>query len=175
MVLTNDINLPTEEELTVQEVNVSSAVLRAASFHLGKYCENVNNEFMLCRAENGKDPRKCLQEGKAVTSCSLEFFRKMKQACRQQFEMYAECVDKSSTNFKLSPCRKSQAVYDGCMLEKLGLEREHWGYFSKLKVHDSSRPKPPPPEIQVFPDATPGLPADYPRNNVKYGARRIHE
>lgn len=47
MVLTQELNLPTEEELTVPEVNVSSAVLRTASFHLGKYCENVNNVCIL--------------------------------------------------------------------------------------------------------------------------------
>ena len=43
MVLTKDIDLPTEKELTVPEVTVSASVLRAAAFHLGKHCENVNN------------------------------------------------------------------------------------------------------------------------------------
>lgn len=58
---------------------------------------------MLCRAEYPQDPRKCLQEGKEVTSCSLEFFRKMKQNCREEFEKYANCIDKSSCFFALSP------------------------------------------------------------------------
>lgn len=40
---TFDNVLPTEEELTVDEVNLSSAALRAGSFHMGKYCENQNN------------------------------------------------------------------------------------------------------------------------------------
>lgn len=35
--------LPTEEELTVPEVNLSSPALRAGAFHMGKYCENQNN------------------------------------------------------------------------------------------------------------------------------------
>lgn len=43
MVVTNDINLPTEEELTVPEINLSGPALRAASFHLGKACEYQNN------------------------------------------------------------------------------------------------------------------------------------
>ncbi|CAB0020234.1 unnamed protein product, partial [Nesidiocoris tenuis] len=43
MVVSHDITLPTEEELTVQEVNVSSSVLRSAAFHLGKYCEFAND------------------------------------------------------------------------------------------------------------------------------------
>lgn len=46
---TADIELPSEEELTVQEVNLSGVVLRAAAFHLGKYCENQNNvRSILC-------------------------------------------------------------------------------------------------------------------------------
>merc|ERR1712137_633148 len=80
MVVSKDVKLPSDEELTVQEVNVSTAGLRAASFHLGKACENENNEFMLCRTEEG-DPRKCLAEGRAVTACSLSFFRQIKKSC----------------------------------------------------------------------------------------------
>lgn len=43
MVLTADVSLPEESELTVEEVNLSTATLRAGSFHLGKYCEQANN------------------------------------------------------------------------------------------------------------------------------------
>lgn len=43
MGIKEDFNLPTEEELTVQEVNVSTSVLRAGAFHLGKACEFENN------------------------------------------------------------------------------------------------------------------------------------
>lgn len=43
MAVSPSISLPTEEELTVPEVNVSGVVLRASAFHLGKYCENQNN------------------------------------------------------------------------------------------------------------------------------------
>lgn len=43
MVLTADVTLPEESELTVQEVNLSGSTLRAGSFHLGKYCEQQNN------------------------------------------------------------------------------------------------------------------------------------
>lgn len=43
MGITEDINLPTDEELTVQEINVSTSVLRAGAFHLGKACEFENN------------------------------------------------------------------------------------------------------------------------------------
>merc|ERR1711974_198455 len=54
--------------------------LRSAAMHLGKYCEVQNNEFMLCRSET-QDPRTCLGAGKEVTSCSMDFFRKVKATC----------------------------------------------------------------------------------------------
>lgn len=61
MVVTNKMWLPTEEELTVEEVPLGTPYLKAGAQHLGKYCEAVNNEFMLCRTETG-DPRACLKE-----------------------------------------------------------------------------------------------------------------
>lgn len=50
---------------------------------------------MLCRQELD-DPRACLGEGKAVTSCALDFFRKVKKTCHDEFMQYATCLDKSS-------------------------------------------------------------------------------
>lgn len=50
---------------------------------------------MLCREEE-KDPRKCISEGKAVTACSLDFFRKIKKSCLEEFTQYSNCLDKSS-------------------------------------------------------------------------------
>lgn len=55
---------------------------------------------MLCRKELD-DPRKCLEEGKAVTSCSLEFFQKVKKSCFSEFTDYYNCVDKSSPRYEL--------------------------------------------------------------------------
>ena len=56
------------------QVNVSSAVLKAAAHHFGSQCDAPNKEFMLCRWEE-KDPRKCLEEGRKVNACALNFFR----------------------------------------------------------------------------------------------------
>lgn len=114
---TEDLWIPTNEELTVEEVNLSSPALRAGAFHMGKYCENQNNvsppsgtsrllhhhqniefsfqEYMLCKAEL-KDPRQCLAEGRAVTACALDFFRKVKKTCYDEFTQHANCLDKSS-------------------------------------------------------------------------------
>ena len=56
MVLTKDIWLPTDAELTVEEIPLGTPSLRAGAMHLGKACEVQNNEFMLCRSET-QDPR----------------------------------------------------------------------------------------------------------------------
>lgn len=44
---TDKIVLPTDEELTVTEVNVSYTTLQAAAFHLGKYCEWKQNVSLI--------------------------------------------------------------------------------------------------------------------------------
>ncbi|XP_055902314.1 NADH dehydrogenase [ubiquinone] 1 alpha subcomplex subunit 8 [Eupeodes corollae] len=170
MVITTDTHLPTEEELTVQELNLSTAALRAGSFHLGKHCEFQNNEFMLCRQELD-DPRACINEGKAVTGCALDFFRKVKKTCYEEFMQYATCLDKSSGNMAFGHCRKTQGVLDKCVLDNLGIERPDYGYFTRARIHATERPAPPKKEKTVYPDATPGLPDDFPRPPAKYGSR----
>ncbi|CRK90926.1 CLUMA_CG004615, isoform A [Clunio marinus] len=167
---TEDIYLPPDEELTVPEVNLSSPALRAGSFHMGKYCENQNNEFMLCRDELD-DPRKCIAEGRAVTACALEFFRKVKKSCYEEFTQYTTCLDKSSGDLAFKHCRLTQGVYDKCMLDNLNLERPPYGYFCRVRVHHTDRPEPEKPGKVVYADATPGLPDDYPRTPAKFGAR----
>lgn len=54
---------------------------------------------MLCRLELD-DPRKCIEEGKVVTSCTMDFFRKVKKTCAEEFTQYATCLDKSSPYFE---------------------------------------------------------------------------
>ena len=83
---TKDDNLPTMEELTVEEVKLGSTYLRAGGCHLGKYCEPENNEFVLCRNETN-DPVKCLDEGKQVTSCALNFFQSVSSRNPRYYKM----------------------------------------------------------------------------------------
>lgn len=47
MGITEETYLPTEEELTVQEINLSGPALTAASVHIGKACEFQNNVRLL--------------------------------------------------------------------------------------------------------------------------------
>ena len=36
-------------------------------------------------------------------------------------------------------CRKTQGVFDKCMLENLNMDRPPFGYFCEARVHDSKR------------------------------------
>lgn len=141
MVLRESVTLPTEEELTVSDVNLSISALRAGAFHLGKHCESENNEFMLCKQEL-KDPRQCIAEGKIVTQCALDFFRKVKKTCYDEFTQYASCLNNSSADMRFSACRNTQTVYDKCVTDNLEITRPEYGYFCRIKVHHTDRPKP---------------------------------
>ncbi|XP_037876327.1 NADH dehydrogenase [ubiquinone] 1 alpha subcomplex subunit 8 [Bombyx mori] len=173
MVLTAEVDLPQFSTLTVPEVNLSTSTLMSAAPYLGKHCESINNEFMLCRQETN-DPRSCLELGKRVTACTLQLFKNMKKACLHEFKQYANCIDKSSGDYGFRHCRKTQAVLDCCMKDKLGLERPHVGHFCRGRVHKSScaPPRPPPCPCQpIVPDPTPSLPDSKPRYPPRLGSR----
>ena len=53
------------QDLEIEELKVTSAVLTAGAHHYGRFCKAQNDAFMECRTL-GKDPRKCLKEGKEV-------------------------------------------------------------------------------------------------------------
>ena len=55
---------------------------------------------MLCFAEE-KDPRKCLNEGKEVTRCGIEFYQKVREQCADEFTKYARCIDYASCDMQL--------------------------------------------------------------------------
>ena len=63
--MASEISEYTLEDLKVNELSVTSAVLMGAAHYYGTYCKAKNDSFMRCRLE-GKDPRKCLEEGKEV-------------------------------------------------------------------------------------------------------------
>jgi hypothetical protein len=62
--------------------------------------------------------------------------------------------------FMVSRCRNTQAIFDSCMKEKLGMERPHIGYHTEARLHESTRPKPPPEKPKYFPGGTPQYPPD---------------
>lgn len=109
----------TFEDLESQEVEITSAVLMGAAHHLGQHCEKEFKTFMGCRYDT-KDPRKCLEEGKQVTKCALNFFKKLKEDCNEVFTQHWTCLDNNNQEFGY--CRETQKKYDSCVLDKMGLE-----------------------------------------------------
>ena len=173
MVITSEVIFPEPEELKIDEVNMSTATLMAASNYIGKQCEAANNEFMLCRQERN-DARPCLKLGKHVTLCAKEVLRRIKCECLEEFKQYANCVDKSSGNFSFRHCRKTQKVFDNCMKENLCVLRPDFGYFCRGRVHISKMPPiqgPPCPCPLIPEDTTPGLPDCKPRLPPRFAGR----
>lgn len=144
--------LPPMEELERQEIPLTHNFFLASAMWLGKYCDNQCKEFMLCKIEE-KDPRKCLKYGHEVTDCGLEFFKKVKNSCRDELEWYTKCLDLSGETVEFRRCRRAQKLFDECMYES-GFERAKTGHFQLVRVHQSERPKPK-PVVPVFEDAVP--------------------
>lgn len=59
--------------------------------------------------------------------------RKIKVHCAEPFTEYWTCIDYSNLQ-ELRRCRKQQAVFDNCVLEKLGWVRPDLGQLSKVTV-----------------------------------------
>ena len=112
--------MATDTDLNAGEIDVTSAVLMAGAHHYGIYCQERNDAFMQCRMDS-KDPRKCIEEGKDVTKCALDFFRKVKGSCGEVFTEHWTCLEYKNQDF--SHCRKTQKAFDECMSDKLGLKR----------------------------------------------------
>ncbi|XP_060049431.1 NADH dehydrogenase [ubiquinone] 1 alpha subcomplex subunit 8-like [Erinaceus europaeus] len=134
------VELPTVKDLKVQEVNVSSSVLKAAAHHYGAQCDKPNREFMLCCWED-KDPRWCLEEGKLVNKCALDFFREIKLHCAEIFKEYWTCIDYSNLQL-FHHCCKQQTKFDECVLDKLGWVWPDLGELSKVTKVKTDRPLP---------------------------------
>jgi len=148
------MTLPSKEELTVKELDVTTPTLFAASLYMGKYCEKPSMEYMLCRNENRRDPRPCVGYGKELTACGVQFFRDVKKTCLAEFDQFTACIDRSSADYMITKCRKTQAALDGCFLEKLDLRRpQDPGYYCRPKVLDTDRPKVRGYVTPDFPDA----------------------
>ncbi|KAB0400962.1 hypothetical protein E2I00_015448, partial [Balaenoptera physalus] len=150
------------------QVEVSSSVLKAAAHHYGAQCDKPNKEFMLCRWEE-KDPRRCLEESKLVNQCALDFFRQIKQHCSEPFTEYWTCIDYSGLQL-FRRCRKQQAKFDECVLDKLGWVRPDLGELSKVTKVKTDRPLPENPyESRARPEPNPEMEGDL--KPARHGSR----
>lgn len=62
-------------------------------------------------------------------------------------------------------------MFDECVKEKLGIDRPPYDHYVQAHIHKTTRPRPPKEGPAVYPDATPGLPADAPLPEAKFGQR----
>ncbi|CAM4785800.1 unnamed protein product [Rotaria magnacalcarata] len=185
MSFTQELKLPTYEELECPVINVSSPALRAGSFHLAKYCDLQFKEFMLCRQEE-QDPRKCIKEGKEVSLCSIDFFRKVRDTCNDTFTTFWTCLDNGPDGeMSFNSCKQEQRAFAQCAKDKMNVERPEPGYFSMVRMHDSKRPIPSdpfrigslerhPPKLEVPDPPTIAQADEYPeaRIGMKFGHRK---
>ncbi|KAL7421897.1 ndufa8, NADH-ubiquinone oxidoreductase complex I 19kd subunit [Cryptotrichosporon argae] len=122
----------------VDEVGTTSAPLKSASFFIGAHCKEVNEDFMLCKAEN-RDPAHCLKEGRKVTRCAAELISKMRESCLAEFDAHWQCLEKNNQYFQA--CRKPEKALNQCVFSKLNLKKEIPGTpAGEVPVHEKKWP-----------------------------------
>ncbi|KFW81711.1 NADH dehydrogenase [ubiquinone] 1 alpha subcomplex subunit 8, partial [Manacus vitellinus] len=67
--------------------------------------------------------------------------RKIKAHCAEPFTEYWTCIDYTNL-LELRRCRKQQAAFDNCVLDKLGWVRPDLGELSKVTKVKTDRPLP---------------------------------
>ncbi|SCV72610.1 BQ2448_4147 [Microbotryum intermedium] len=122
----------------VDELGVTSAPLKSASFFIGEHCQKYNDDFMLCKAEN-RDPAHCLKEGRKVTRCAQDLITKVRSTCLAEFNAHWECLERN--NQELYLCRKPERVFNSCVFENLKLAKNIPGSpEGKPQIHDKTWP-----------------------------------
>ncbi|KAG0149034.1 hypothetical protein CROQUDRAFT_654117 [Cronartium quercuum f. sp. fusiforme G11] len=122
----------------VDELGVTSAPLKSASFFLGSFCKPFTEDFMLCKAEDG-NPEHCLKEGRRVTRCAQDAISKIKSNCLDEFNAHWQCLELN--NQKLEDCRKREKTFNTCLYDKLQWKKEIPGAPSgEEPVHEKKNP-----------------------------------
>ncbi|GJJ07152.1 hypothetical protein Clacol_001352 [Clathrus columnatus] len=83
----------------VDEIGVTSAPLKSASFFLGTFCKDYNEDFMLCKSEN-RDSAHCLKEGRRVTRCAADLITKLRENCLKEWDAHWECLERNNQSLK---------------------------------------------------------------------------
>ncbi|KAL8877602.1 MAG: hypothetical protein Q9198_004411, partial [Flavoplaca austrocitrina] len=106
----------------VEEVGASSAPLMSASYFIGARCKAYNDDYMMCKTEaHGRGEFECMKEGRKVTRCAASVIDDITKNCLQEFRNHWECLE--DNNQQLWQCRKWEWKLNGCVYQKLGLEK----------------------------------------------------
>ncbi|KAI4274774.1 MAG: hypothetical protein LQ337_003681 [Flavoplaca oasis] len=107
----------------VEEVGASSAPLMSASYFIGARCKAYNDDYMMCKTEaHGRGEFECMKEGRKVTRCAASVIDDITKNCLQEFRNHWECLE--DNNQQLWHCRKWEWRLNGCVFQKLGLEKK---------------------------------------------------
>ncbi|KAL8660150.1 MAG: hypothetical protein Q9221_004861 [Calogaya cf. arnoldii] len=107
----------------VEEVGASSAPLMSAAYFIGARCKAYNDDYMMCKTEaHGRGEFECMKEGRKVTRCAASVIDDITKNCLQEFRNHWECLE--NNNQQLWHCRKWEWKLNGCVYQKLGLEKK---------------------------------------------------
>ncbi|KAK1924341.1 hypothetical protein DB88DRAFT_489965 [Papiliotrema laurentii] len=122
----------------IDELGVTSAPLKSASFFIGQHCKEVNEDFMLCKQEN-RDPAHCLKEGRKVTRCAADLITKLRENCLAEFDAHWKCLEQNNQYFYA--CRKPEKALNQCVFSKLNLTKTIPGTpEGHDQIHEKKRP-----------------------------------
>ncbi|ORY32834.1 hypothetical protein BCR39DRAFT_464226 [Naematelia encephala] len=122
----------------VDELGVTSAPLKSASFFIGDYCKEVNEDFMLCKSET-RDPAHCLAEGRKVTRCAADLIGKVRASCLKEFDAHWQCLENNNQYFRA--CRKEERPLNECVFTNFKLRKTIPGTpAGKEQIHEKKSP-----------------------------------
>ncbi|KAL3135768.1 hypothetical protein ABBQ32_007331 [Trebouxia sp. C0010 RCD-2024] len=87
----------------------TSAVLLSVAKHISFTCAKPNKAYLDCKRKD-KNPAACLEQGNAVTSCTIDLLKDLSEKAPEELKAYCECMDYYSHNFL--KCRKEQKAFE---------------------------------------------------------------
>ncbi|KAI4179783.1 MAG: hypothetical protein L6R41_007641 [Letrouitia leprolyta] len=107
----------------VPEIGASSAPLLSVSYFIGARCKAYNDDYMMCKTEaHGRGEFDCMREGRKVTRCAASVLEDINKNCLEEFRRHWNCLE--NNNQQLWQCRVHEWKLNGCVFEKLKLEKK---------------------------------------------------
>ncbi|KAJ2367336.1 ndufa8, NADH-ubiquinone oxidoreductase complex I 19kd subunit [Coemansia sp. RSA 2611] len=118
----------------VDEVGVTGAPLKSASYFIGSLCKEYNEDFMLCKNED-RNPEHCLKEGRKVTRCAINALQKIQSQCLDEFRAHWTCLDNKNQEF--GQCREPEKAYNACLFKAFGWKKDvPFAPTNKPQIHE---------------------------------------
>ena len=92
----------------------------SAAYFINEHCKDYNDDFMLCKREDG-NPESCAKEGRKVTRCAIDLLRKLEDNCAESFKKHWQCLELNNNYYW--KCRTDEKVMNQCVFTKMGLKK----------------------------------------------------